>query len=186
MTKAQVSTLFSFVILNFVVIVPIWLTVVFSIFFSDLNGDIEFKCEMNRIKMQNHRCDKMTDRQKDKYREVNRKMAAANHLKEKIEESVRKQNDRDRQQKCQLLKKFPNSPSKFRKIVETVVKVAERSPKKMLILQNVLSTFKSVASTVRNRSSRVSVLQLQFLKQRNHVKEHSDSVRNFLKEYMAA
>ena len=79
--------------------------------------------------------------------------------------------------------KIPNSPSKFRKIVQTVVKVAERSPKKMLILQDVLSTLKSVASTVRNRSSRVSVLQLQFLKQRNRVKEHSDSVRNLLKEY---
>ena len=81
------------------------------------------------------------------------------------------------------MKKIPNSPSKFRKIVQTVVKVAERSPKKMLILQDVLLTFKSVASTIRNRSSRVSVLQLQFLKQRNRVKEHSDSVRNLLKEY---
>ena len=164
-------------------IVPIWLTVVFGIFFSDLNGDIEFKCEINRIKMQNYRCDKMTHRQKDRYREVNRKMAAANRLKKKIEESVRKQNDRDRQQKRWLLKKIPNSPSKFRKIVQTVVKVAERSPKKMLILQDVVLTFKSVASTVRNRSSRVSVLQLQFLKQRNRVKEHSDSIRNLLKEY---
>ena len=53
----------------------------------------------------------------------------------------------------------------------------------MLILQDVLSTFKSVAANNRNRSSRVSVLQLQFLKQRNRVKEHSDSVKNLLKEY---
>ena len=90
MIEAQVSTLFCFFILNFVVIVAIWLTVVFGVFFSDLNGDIEFKCEMNRIKMQNYRCDKMTDRQKDRYREVNRKTAAANHLKRKLEESARK------------------------------------------------------------------------------------------------
>ena len=31
--------------------------------------------------------------------------------------------------------------------------------------------------------TRVSVLQLQFLKHRNRVKEHSDSVKNLLKEY---
>ena len=49
--------------------------------------------------MQNYRHDKMTDQQKARYKEVNRKTAAANHLKKKVDESVRKQNDRERQQK---------------------------------------------------------------------------------------
>ena len=98
-------------------------------FCSVHNDDIEFKSEMNRIKMQNYRCDKMTDKQKARYREVNRQTAAANHLKKKVDESVRKQNDRERQQKCHLLKKIPNSFSKFKKIVQTVMKVAEKSPK---------------------------------------------------------
>ena len=53
----------------------------------------------------------------------------------------------------------------------------------MLILQDVLLTFKFVASKTRDKTNRVSVLQLQFLKHRNWVKEHSDSVKNLLKEY---
>ena len=42
--------------------------------------------------------------------------------------------------------------------------------------------FKSVGSKNREKT-RESVLQLQFLKHRNRVKEHSDSVKNLLKEY---
>ena len=67
-------------------------------------------------------------------------------------------------------------------MVQTVVKVAEKSPKKMLILQDVVAMFKSVGSKNREKT-RVSVLQLQFLKHRNRVKEHSDSVKNLSKEY---
>ena len=72
----------------------------------------------------------MTDRQKAEYKEINRKTAAANHLKKKVDESVRKKNDRERQQKCQLLKQISNSTSKFRKMVQTVVQVAEKSLQK--------------------------------------------------------
>ena len=115
--------------------------------------------------MQNYRHDKMMDKQKVRYREVDRKTAAAKHLKNKVDDSVRKQNARERQQKCRLLKKILDSPSKFRKVVQSVVKVAEKSPRKMLIMKDVLSTFKSV--TCNKKSNRVSVLQLQFLKHRN-------------------
>ena len=93
-----------------------------------------------------------------------------------------KKNARDRQQKCRLLKQIPKSPSSFKRMVQTVVKVTEKSPKKMLILQDVVVMFKSVGSKNREKT-RVSVLQLQFLKHRNRVKEHSDSVKNLLKEY---
>ena len=107
---------------------------VFGIFCSVHNDDIEFKHEMNRIKMQNYRCDKMTDRQKARYREINRQTAAANHLKKKVDESVRKQNDRERQQKC-LLKKIQIPLLSFKKIVQTVMKVAEKSPKNVNIVR---------------------------------------------------
>ena len=40
--------------------------------------------------MQKYRCDKMTDRQKARYKEVNRKTAAANHLKKKLNEDAKK------------------------------------------------------------------------------------------------
>ena len=133
--------------------------------------------------MQNYRRDKMTDEQKVRYREVNRKTAEAKRLKNKVDDSVRKQNARERQQKCCLLKKIPDSQSKFCKVVQSVVKVAEKSPRKMLIMKDVLCTFKSVASDGNKKSYRVSVLQLQFLKHRNRVKEHSDLVKHLLKQY---
>ena len=103
-------------------------------------------------------------------------------MKKKLNEDAKKKNDRDRQQKCRLLKQIPQSPSNFKRMVQTVVKVAEKSPKKMLILQDVVANFKSVGSKNRGKT-RVSVLQLQFLKHKNRVKEHSDYVKNLLKEY---
>ena len=76
--------------------------------------------------MHNYRCNKITDIQKARYREVNRKTAAAKHLKNRVDESVQKQEDRERQQKCWLMKCIPNSPSKFCKMVQSVVRVAEK------------------------------------------------------------
>ena len=133
--------------------------------------------------MRNYRLNQMTDRQKARYKEVNRKTAAANRLKKKVDSCLAKQKNKERQQKCRLLKQIPDSPSKFRKVVQTVAKVAEKSPKKMMILQDVLSTFKSVASQSRVNNNRVSVLHLQFLKSRNRVKEHATCVQNLLKQF---
>ena len=133
--------------------------------------------------MRNYRLNQMTDLQKARYKEVNRKTAAANRLKKKVDSCLAKQKNKERQQKCRLLKQIPDSPSKFRKVVQTVAKVAEKSPKKMMILQDVLSTFKSVASQSRVNNNRVSVLHLQFLKSRNRVKEHTTCVQNLLKQF---
>ena len=60
-------------------------------YFSSVNNDdIEFKREINRIKMQKYRRDKMTDQQKARYKEVNRKTAATNCLKKKRNEDAKK------------------------------------------------------------------------------------------------
>ena len=53
----------------------------------------------------------------------------------------------------------------------------------MMILRDVLATFKSVTDECENRITRVSVLQLQFVKKKNRVKEHADLVQNLLKQY---
>ena len=66
--------------------------------------------------MQTYRCDKMTDQQKARYKEVNRKTAAAYSLKKKLNEDAKK-SDRNRQQKCRLLKQIPKSPSNFKRMV---------------------------------------------------------------------
>ena len=101
----------------------------------------------------------MSDEQKLRYRELNRKTAAANCLKKKQAESVVKENNKIWQQKCRLLKSIPASPSKYKKVVQSVLRAAERSPKKMLVLKDSLASFKAVSFENNANKMRVSVLQ---------------------------
>ena len=145
--------------------------------------DVNFKREQNRIRMQNYQRNVMSDEQKLRYRELNRKTAAANRLKKKQAESVVKENNKIRQQKCRLLKSIPASPSKYKKVVQSVLRAAEKSPKKMLVLKDSLASFKAVSFESNANKTRVSVLQLQFVKKYNRLKEHADLVKNLMKQY---
>ena len=71
----------------------------------------------------------MTAKQKIQYKEVNRKTAAAEHLKYKVDEQFAKEKCKKWQQKCRLLKYIPKSPCKFEKLGKSVVKTTEKSPK---------------------------------------------------------
>ena len=107
--------------------------IVCGIFCSTYVEDVNFKREQNRICMQNYRRNVMSDEQKLRYKELNRKTAAANRLKKKECETVVKERNRLRQQKCRLLKTIPASPSKYQKVVHCVLKAAEKSANKMMI-----------------------------------------------------
>ena len=87
-----------------------------------------------------------------------------------------------RQQKCRLLKQIPNSPNKYKKIVEFAMKAAEKSPHKRQIFQDCLTSFKTV-NTKRQNEKMVSVLELQFYWKMNRVKEHQLHVNKLLKTY---
>ena len=84
-------------------------------FCSTYVEDVNFKREQNRICMQNYHHNVMSDEQKLRYKELNCKTAAANCLKKKECETVVKERNRLRQQKCRLLKTIPASPSKYQK-----------------------------------------------------------------------
>ena len=156
--------------------------IVCQIFCSTYVEDVNFKREQNRIRMQNYHRNVMSDEQKLRYKALNCKTAAANHLKKKECQIVVKEGDRIRQQKCRLLKTIPAS-SKYQKVVHCFLRAAEKSPKKMMILQDTLASFKPVANQNMMNRTRVSVLQLQFVKKSNRMKEHADLVKQLIKEF---
>ena len=123
----------------------------------------------------------MTDQQKARYRELNRKTAAAKHLESKKNQIEIKERNKLRQQKCRLLKQIPASNKNYKLLLKSAIKAAENSPKKMQILKDCVATFKSVGSTKESKS-KVSVLQLQFLRKCNRVKEHQVLVKQLLKD----
>ena len=124
--------------------------------------------------MQNYRRNKMTDEQRARYKELNRQTAAAKRLELKQNEVVIRDRNNLRQQKCRLLKKIPSSEKKFKILLKSAIKVAENSPRKMQILKDTVATFRSVGSEKQSKS-KVSVLQLQFLRKSNRVKKTSGS-----------
>ena len=65
-----------------------------GIFCSTYVEDANFKREQNRIRMQNYHHNVMSDEQKLRYKELNCKTAAANHLKKKECETVVKERNR--------------------------------------------------------------------------------------------
>ena len=81
------------------------------------------------------------------------------------------------------MKTIPASPSKYQKVVHCVLRAAEKSPKKMMILQDTLASFKPVTNQNMLTRTRVSVLQLQFVKKSNRMKEHADLVKQLIKEF---
>ena len=81
------------------------------------------------------------------------------------------------------MKTIPASPTKNKKWVHCVLKAAEKSPKKMMILQDTLASFKPVANQNMLNRTRVSVLQLQFVKKSNRMEEHADLVKQLIKEF---
>ena len=87
-----------------------------------------------------------------------------------------------RQQKCRLLKQIPDSPNKYKKIVQIAMKAAEKSPCKRQIFQDCLASFKTVSSNRQNQKQ-VSVLELQFYRKMNRVTEHKLMVKKLLKTY---
>ena len=91
------------------------------------------KREANRIKIQNYLHDRMTDQQKLRYREVNCKTAAAKQLQIQNDQLACRNANKLRQQKCRLLKQIPDSPKKYKKIVQITMKAAEKSPCKRQI-----------------------------------------------------
>ena len=133
--------------------------------------------------MHNYHGNVMSDEQKLRYKALNHKTAAANCLKKRECQIVVKKRNRIRQQKCRLLKTIPASPSKYQKVVHCVLRAAEKSPKKMMILQDTLASFKPVANQNMLNRTRVSVLQLQFVKKSNRMKEHADLVKQLIKEF---
>ena len=128
----------------------------FITFCSDHLAD---KREANRIKIQNYRRNRMTDKQKLRYHEVNRKTAAAKRLQIKNDQLACRNANKLRQQKCRLLKQIPDSPNKYKKIVQIAIKAAEKSPRKRQIFQDCLASFKAVSSN-RQSEKQVSVLEL--------------------------
>ena len=154
-----------------------------EIFCSTYVEGVNFKREQNRICMQNYCRNVMSDEQKLRCKELNHKTAATNCLKKKECQTFVKERNRIRQQKCRLLKTIPASPSKYQKVVHCVLRAAEKSPKKMMILQDTLPSFKPVANQSRLNRTRVSVLQLQFVKKSNRMKEHADLVKQLIKEF---
>ena len=124
----------------------------------------------------------MTDEQRARYKELNRQTAAAKCLELKQNEVVIRNRNNLRQQKCRLLKKIPSSEKKFKILLKSAIKVAENSPRKMQILKDTVATFRSVSSEKLSKS-KVSVLQLQFLRKSNRVKEHQVLVKQLLKDY---
>ena len=86
--------------------------IVCQIFCSTYVEDVNFKHEQNRIYMQNYHHNVMSDEQKLRYKVLNRKTAAANHLKKKECQIIVKERNRIQQQKGRLLKTIPASPSK--------------------------------------------------------------------------
>ena len=125
----------------------------------------------------------MTDQQKARYRELNRKTAAAKRLELKQNEIVIKERNKVRQQKCRLLKQIPSSGKNYKILIKSAIKVAENSPKKMQILKDCVASFKSVDGEKQKKEGKVSVLHLQFLRKSNRVKEHAVLVKKLLKDY---
>ena len=112
--------------------------------------------------MQNDRRDKMTDEQKARYRELNWQTAAAKRLELKQNENVIKERNKVRQQKCRLLKQIPSSGKNYKILVKTAIKVAENPPRKMQILKDCVTSFKSVDGEKQKKEGKVSVLHLHF------------------------
>ena len=78
----------------------------------------------------------MTDEQKARYKELNRKTAAAKCLESKRNEIEIKESSKVRQQKCRLLKQIPASNKNDKILLKSAIKAVENSPKKMQILKD--------------------------------------------------
>ena len=124
----------------------------------------------------------MTDEQRARYKELNRQTAAPKHLELKQNHVVVRDPNNLCQQKCRLLKKIPSSEKNYKILLKSAIKVAKNSPRKMQILKDCVATFRSV-SCEKQSKSKVSVLQLQFLRKSNRVKEHQVLVKQLLKDY---
>ena len=106
---------------------------------------------------------------------------AAVRLKNKIGDKHHRESNRLRQQKCHMLKVVPQSPSKYHKVFKSLCKAASSSPRKKLILQNCLSSFKF--ESIPTPKPKLSILQLQMLRRQNRLFEHKQLVTKIKREY---
>ena len=106
---------------------------------------------------------------------------AAVRLKNKIGDKHHRESNRLHQQKCRMLKVVPQSPSKYHKVVKSLCKAASSSPRKKLILQNCLSSFKF--ESIPTPKPKLSILQLQMLCRQNRLFEHKQLVTKIKREY---
>ena len=141
---------------------------------------IDLKRQMNALKMCNyHRS--LIGEKCENFLKKERLRQAAVRLKNKIGDKHHRESNRLRQQKCRMLKVVPQSPSKYHKVVKSLCKAASSSPRKKLILQNCLSSFKF--ESIPTPKPKLSILQLQMLRRQNRLFEHKQLVTKIKREY---
>ena len=175
----------------FVIIFPILTTQLIKIFISLQNrikcSDTKYKktalditrAKLNRLKMRIYRDKGMSESQRQKVKEYDWKKAAARRLQLKCDKIAKKECDKSRKRKSRAKLKVPTSPQKYAKHVEKVVKLAQCDPVKSAILVKCLDG----TNILKNVAKPLSVLELQSLKRKNRIQEHSALVDKFRNKY---
>ena len=130
------------------------------------------KKDLNRLRIRIYREFGMSQSQKEKVKQYDRKKATTRQLKIKSEKEDNKQSITQRKTKSRAKLSVPESLTKDAKLVQKVIKVTHADPVKLAILSK---SFQSQQVQV-PKKKQLSLLELQSLKRKNRKQEHASLV----------